>query len=76
METQLVDRYMPQLGATQGVYVVVWMSVPDVRNLEASHKPKWASLDMARTELDVQASNLSGAEKGSVRVVVVDAALR
>jgi len=76
MKDQLVDRYIPQLGATHGLYVVAWMSVPDVNTLRDEHKPKWPSLDSARAELEAQASGLSENEGVVVRAIVLDAALR
>ncbi len=44
---QLVDRYIPQLGASHGVYVVVWMGLPRPEELQAHHRPKWQSIESA-----------------------------
>ena len=76
MQDQLVERYMDQLGATHGVYVVVWMSVPDLKNLQASHQPIWPSLKAAREELLEEALRLSTSSGICVRLVVVDGSLR
>lgn len=76
MKDQLVDRYIPQLGATHGLYVVAWMSVPDMNTLRDGHKPKWSSLDTARAELQTQATSLSESKDIVVRSIVLDAALR
>ena len=74
--TQLADRYMPQLGASHGVYVVVWMDLPPSAVLPAKHRPKWPSLESAREDLRQEAERL-GKEKGiRVRTVIVDATLR
>ena len=76
MQDQLVDRYMRQLGATHGVYIVVWMSVPDLKSLQASHQPQWSSLMAAREELLEEAQRLSTNAEICVRLVVVDGSLR
>ena len=70
MQDQLVDRYMTQLGATHGVYVVVWMSVPDPESLRANHQPIWSSLKAAREELLEEAQRLSTNAGICVRLVV------
>ena len=76
MEDQLVDRYVPQLGATHGVYVMMWMSVPEVSHLRPNHRPKWPSIERARDELREQARVLSESAGLSVRSLVVDGSLR
>lgn len=76
MKDQLVNRYIPQLGATHGLYVVAWMSVPDIDTLRDGHRPKWSSLDAARAALEAQASDLCESEGVVVRAIVLDAALR
>jgi len=76
MKDQLVDRYIPQLGATHGLYVVAWMSISDADSLRPSHKPKWPSLDAARAELEEQAEKMSESEGVVVRSIVLDGALR
>ncbi len=77
MKDQLFDRYIPQLGATHGLYVVIWMSIPDPEKLKSNHRPKWSTLEIARLELDEQANELSSRDQGfRVRALVLDAALR
>ena len=76
MKDQLVDRYMPQLGATSGIYVVMWMSIPDLNKLRSNHRPKWPSIDSARDELRERALELSESEGVSVRSLVIDGSLR
>ena len=76
MRAQLADRYMPQLGASHGVYVVVWMSLPRPGELRESHRPKWPSMKSAREDLRQQAERLSEEEGIHVRTVVVDGSLR
>ena len=76
MRAQLADRYMPQLGASHGVYVVVWMSLPRPGELRESHRPKWPSMESAREDLRQQAERLSEEEGIHVRTVVVDGSLR
>ena len=72
MQAQLVDRYMPQLGATHGVYVVVWMTTPNPGCL----RPKWDCIEAARRELTEQATRLSQEHEIRVRALVVDGSLR
>ena len=76
IRTQLADRYMLQLGASHGVYVVVWMSLPQPEQLREHHRPKWSSIAAARDGLRQEAESL-WQEKGiHVRTVVVDGSLR
>lgn len=76
MQDQLVDRYMPQLGATHGVHVVVWMTTPNPEQLQRHHRPKWDCIETARRELDEEARRLSEERKVRVRAVVLDGSLR
>ena len=76
MEDQLVERYMPQLGTSHGLYVVVWMSVPNPSDLAPHHRPRWLSIDRAREELNGEAERLSRDQGFSVCALVVDAELR
>lgn len=76
LRAQLVDRYLPELGANHGVYVVVWMSLPRRELLQESHRPKWRSMELARRELAEQAERLSRERGICVRPVVVDGSLR
>ncbi len=76
MQDQLVDRYMPQLGATHGVHVVVWMTTPNPGRLQRHHRPKWDCIETARRELDEEARRLSEERKVRVRAVVLDGSLR
>ena len=73
---QLADRYIPQLGATHGVYVVVWMSLPRPGELREHHRPKWQSIEAAREELREEAERLSKEKGICVRAIVVDGSLR
>ena len=73
---QLADRYMQQLGASHGVYVVVWMDLPRREELRSHHRPKWPSLDSARKHLQQEADRLHPERGTFVRTVVVDASLR
>ena len=76
MKDQLVDRYMPQLGATHGVYVVVWMTTPNPERLQPHHRPRWSCIEEARRELEEEARRLSEEPRVRVRAVVVDGSLR
>ena len=76
MQEQLVGRYMRQLGATHGVYVVVWMTTPNPGRLRPGHRPKWDCIETARRELNEQAKRLSQEHEVRVRAVVVDGSLR
>ena len=75
MRDQLVDRYMSELGATHGVYVVVWMTTPEPGRLECRHRPKWNGIEAARQALNDEAGRLSEAGRAQVRAVVVDGSL-
>ena len=76
IRTQLTDRYMAQLGASHGVYVVVWMSLPQPDELQARHRPKWSSMEAARDDLRQEAENLLIQKGVHVRTVVVDGSLQ
>lgn len=76
MKAQLFDRYMPQLGAMHGVYVVAWMSAPVRSNLSRAHRPQWASIDEARADLERQAAELAESQGVTIVPIVMDAALR
>ena len=73
---QLVDRYILQLGASHGVYVVVWTSIPQPERLQTHHRPKWKSIEAARGDLREEAERLSQERGMCVRAVVVDGSLR
>lgn len=75
MKQQLVERYMPQLDATHGMYVLVWMNVPEPTNLHKSHRPMWPTLEDARKELAAQAEEYSNQRGVRVYAFVLDAAL-
>jgi len=74
MKDQLVARYMQQIGASCGVYVLAWMEAP---NLQKTHRPAWRNVDAATTELNAQAAEISTESGGafSVSVFVLDASL-
>ena len=76
IEAQLADRYMPQLGASHGVYVVVWMSLPEPQELQKHHRPKWATIEAAERYLGQQAERLAKEKAIHVRTIVVDGSLR
>ena len=76
MRDQLVDRYMPQLGATHGVYVVVWMTTPNSEQLLPHHRPRWSCIEEARRELEEEARRLSEERRVQIRALVVDGSLR
>jgi hypothetical protein len=76
MKDQLVDRYMPQLGTSYGVYVVVWMDVPDRARLRPNHRPRWPDIDTAKAELEAQADSLEQEEGAMVTTILIDASLR
>lgn len=76
MREQLLDRYIPQLGATHGVYVVVWMSLPQPEELRENHRPKWQSIESAQQELRGEAERLSREMGIYIRAIVVDGSLR
>ena len=76
MKDQLVDRYMPRLGATHGVHVVVWMTLPDPERLRPHHRPGWSCIEEARRDLEEEARRLSEERQVRVRAVVVDGSLR
>jgi hypothetical protein len=73
LRSQLVERYMRELGATHGVFAVVWMAAP---TQGAAYRPRWASMEAALTELSAKARdamNMSGIV--DVRAVVLDGSL-
>lgn len=76
MKDQLVDRYMPQLGTSHGVYVVVWMDVPDRTNLQPHHRPRWPDIAAAKAELEAQADSLKEESGAMVATILIDATLR
>ena len=76
MRAQLADRYMLELGASHGVYVVVWMSVPQPDKLREAHRPKWASMESAQEDLRLEAERLLKENGIRVRPIVVDGSLR
>ena len=76
MRDQLVDRYMPQLGATHGVHVVVWMTTPNLEHLKPRHRPRWSCIEAARRELEEEARRLSAERQVQIRAMVVDGSLR
>ena len=76
VRAQLAERYMPQLGASHGVYVVVWMSLPRPDELREHHRPKWASIEAAREDLRQEAERVSKERGIHIRTIVVDGSLR
>jgi hypothetical protein len=76
MKAQLADRYMPQLGAMHGVYVVAWMDAPAGSDLASAHRPKWVSIEEARADLERQAAELADSQGVTIVPIVIDASLR
>ena len=76
VRAQLGERYMPQLGASHGVYVVVWMSSPRPQELREHHRPKWPSIEVARADLQQEGERVSKERGIHIRTIVVDGSLR
>lgn len=74
LRDQLVNRYMRELGASYGVFIVVWLDAPA---LPSGHRPVWANREDAQAELNRQASDVADETDGAVRVatIVLDASL-
>jgi hypothetical protein len=74
LQDQLVGRYIPQVAATGGVFVLVWM---DAARLSSSHRPLWKTLAAAQQELNTLAANEKANTRttADVRVTFVDASL-
>ena len=73
LESQLVARYMSELGTSFGVFAVVWMAAPTAT---AAYRPVWGSIDEARNELSQQATDaISRSGDLDVRSIVIDASL-
>lgn len=72
METQLVGRYVSELGTNCGVYVVVWMGEPG-----GTRRPRWKSIDEAKADLARQALDLMNSSEDylHLRTVVIDGSL-
>jgi hypothetical protein len=71
LKAQLVDRYMREVNADAGLYVVMWFDAP---NLADGFTPKWPDIQSARKELESQAEGESNTE-WMVRALVVDCSL-
>ncbi len=71
MKAQLVDRYMLEVNADVGVYVVMWFDAP---NMAPGSAPKCRDIESARKDLTAQAETESKAEV-TVRAIVVDCSL-
>lgn len=71
LKAQLVARYMSEVNADVGVYVVMWFDAP---NMAEGFNPKWPDMETARQELAAQAEAESNAEL-RVRAVIVDCSL-
>ena len=76
VRAQLAERYMPQLDASHGVYVVVWMSLPRPERLREHHRPKWVSIEAAREDLRQEAERVSKERGIQIRTIVVNGSLR
>ena len=73
MKTQLVDRYMEEAGTAIGVYILAWF---DAHGMASHHRPKWSSIDEAKSDLELQAKHLRETQDFDVRVGIVDLTLR
>ena len=76
VRAQFAERYMPQLGASHGVYVVVWMSLPRPQELREHQRPKWPSIEAARANLRQEAERVSKERGIYIRTIVIDGSLR
>lgn len=72
LRDQLVNRYMTQLGANCGIFVVAWMGKP---SSGTAYRPIWNSLTNAQQELNDQASDVSRDSSLFVKAIVIDASL-
>ncbi len=74
LREQLVERYMKELGAQSGLYVVAWMGK---RTKSGGPPSLWGSAQETQAELDEQANQLRNDSGGAVNVwvVVIDASL-
>jgi hypothetical protein len=72
---QLVERYMSEIGASAGVFVVAWLEAP---SMETTKIPKWTDMETARSELTEQAAHITKESGGAICVkpFVLDATLR
>ncbi|HXD17175.1 MAG TPA: hypothetical protein VN654_09165 [Vicinamibacterales bacterium] len=73
-QDQLAGRYIPQVAATGGVYVLVWIKAP---RLSTTYRPLWPTLAAAQQDLTRLADD-ENAKLGStaeVRVTFIDASL-
>jgi hypothetical protein len=71
LQTQLVDRYLLEERTNFGVYVVAFFDSSSF-DLRSSDKPKWPSIEVAKSELDSQAVAASTNGR-SVNYFVLDA---
>jgi hypothetical protein len=77
MTDQLLDRYMRDVGATDGVYVVVWPDLASWTDVADGRRKVLASLDREAIEAQLaeQAADLAR-QDASVRVVHLEIAYR
>jgi hypothetical protein len=74
LQDQLAGRYIPQVAATGGVFVLVWMQAP---RLSPTYRPLWATFAAAQRGLNRLADD-EKAKRGrtaDVRVAFIDASL-
>lgn len=76
IQGQLADRYLPELGVLDGVFVLVWMSLENPAGLSEAHRPLWPSIECATRELSNQAAALEELRGVRIEVVVLDATLQ
>jgi hypothetical protein len=74
LQDQLAGRYIPQVAATGGVFVLVWMDAP---RLSAAYRPLWPGLADARQDLGrlAEEENAKAGGTTEVRVAFIDASL-
>jgi hypothetical protein len=72
LRSQLVNRYMREIGTNFGVFVIAWMQA---HQLVAKYKPIWKDIHSAKTELERQANELQISSSHTVGVLVLDVSL-
>ncbi len=71
MRDQLVDRYLRDNGLTHGIFVVAYFDVPGI---PPDYRPKWKTLQKARSYLEGQAEAITSESSGlRIESFVLDA---
>ncbi|HYE63779.1 MAG TPA: hypothetical protein VD997_17440 [Phycisphaerales bacterium] len=75
LRDQLSGRYLVELGADRGIFVVAFFDTP---GLAPPHRPVWSSIDAAWAELEDQSRTIEAESGGNVLVTpfVLDARLK